>query len=380
MKTPKLLILFLASVGLAGNLKAQFSSGSTGALGALNPTGSITIPLPPDGILNYTTINIPESVSVSFAKNARNTPVYLLATGDVSINGYIDVSGIGNNGPLPGEGGPGGFGGGQAALAAGESAGAGQGPGGGKPGTYDNAAAGVGSGAYRTTPSGQSAGKGATYGSRLLIPLIGGSGGGGCTGPQFFGGGGGGGAILIASNTKITFGFSGYINANGGGGGAYGGGSGGAIRLVASTVAGNSRTGLLVNGAGGGGEGRTRVDCLDRAGLSLPGVQSFGNVMVVFPNPLPTLSIIKAAGTDIAEGATNPVTVFLPSGTPASQSVTVRAKNFGGSVPVRVALIPEVGDPLFTDATINNTNSPADAVINVTVPINVNVRVQVWTR
>src|SRR2546428_12637891 len=62
-----------------------FSSGSTGADGALAPTGNTTVPLPPDGVLNFTTVNIPAGVTVTFAKNAANTPVTMLATGDVTI-------------------------------------------------------------------------------------------------------------------------------------------------------------------------------------------------------------------------------------------------------------------------------------------------------
>lgn len=201
------------------------------------------------------------------------------------------------------------------------------------------------------------------------------------------GGGGGGGAILVASSSKIEFktvtgSFNTYILARGGSGGNFGnGGSGGAIRLIAPIVKGSTTSDLVVGGGTGGGTGRTRVDCLDRSGLAITGVQSVGNVMVVFPNPQPKLSILKAAGTDIAENSGNPVTVLLPSGSSPSQQVTVRARDFGGPVPIRVALIPEVGDPSFTDATIDNTTTnPQDAVINVTVPVNVNVRVQVWTR
>ena len=67
----------------------------------------------PDGIWNYTTINIPAGVKVSFTKNAANTGVIWLATGDVNIAGEVNLDGAdgtlnvarGNEAP----GGPGGF-------------------------------------------------------------------------------------------------------------------------------------------------------------------------------------------------------------------------------------------------------------------------------
>jgi hypothetical protein len=101
-----------------------FESGSTGADGALNPAVNTVIQLPPSGILNYTTINIPVGVRVTFQKNTLNTPVYLLASGNVTVAGTIDVSGgdstdTGTSGSgnqaddgIPGAGGPGGFAGG----------------------------------------------------------------------------------------------------------------------------------------------------------------------------------------------------------------------------------------------------------------------------
>ncbi|MFO0733725.1 MAG: hypothetical protein U0361_22760 [Nitrospiraceae bacterium] len=49
--------------------------------------------MPADGILNYTTVNIPGGVTVSFTRNALNTPVILLAQGDVVINGTVHVNG-----------------------------------------------------------------------------------------------------------------------------------------------------------------------------------------------------------------------------------------------------------------------------------------------
>src|SRR5262245_21188513 len=119
------------------------NSGSTGADGAFSPTVSTTVPLPPSGIFNFTTVTIPAGVTVTFQRNTTNTPVVVLAAGDVSIGGSINVSGtpaantgaagdgaLGDDG-VPGVGGPGGFDGGRGGLAGLQRGGAGLGPGGG---------------------------------------------------------------------------------------------------------------------------------------------------------------------------------------------------------------------------------------------------------
>jgi len=289
-------------VVIAAVASAQtFSSGSSGADGAFAPaappqgqTVEVVLPLPPSGIFNFTTVTIPRGVKVTFIRNAKNTPVVILATGDVRIEGSISVAGQ----PVPsqgssylynatsygGVGGPGGFNGGSGApaiYAPGDTscnvsqlvgfAGDGPGGGGGAPigpdiGGVRKGGGGGGGGYYVAGQSGQSANQaaggaaGEKYGSPTLIPLIGGSGGGGSPGEcdsggarNGGGGAGGGGAILIASSTKIILdGPNGdnsidqeqpVIDARGGDvytlyrarGGA---GSGGAIRLIANEITG----------------------------------------------------------------------------------------------------------------------------------------------
>lgn len=84
---------------------SSFVSGSTGALGAFNPAVNTEVILPNNGILNYTTVNIPLGVTVTFKKNPANTPVYILATGDVVIEGTINISGMNaTNSTVPGKG------------------------------------------------------------------------------------------------------------------------------------------------------------------------------------------------------------------------------------------------------------------------------------
>ena len=49
-----------------------FTSGSTGADGALTPSVDTEVVLPPGGVLNYTTVNIPEGITVRFKSDQIN--------------------------------------------------------------------------------------------------------------------------------------------------------------------------------------------------------------------------------------------------------------------------------------------------------------------
>lgn len=371
------LLLALSEMGSYGQF--TFNSGSNGSYGPMNITADTTLDLPPDGIFHCTTINVAKNTSLRFRPNVLNTPVYLLATEDVSIEGLIDVSGTGGNAVRGGFGGPGGFAGGNPGTPE-LSPGDGNGPGGGK------ASPDGGAGAYGTKR-----GAANVYGSPLLIPMVGGSGGGGMPG---FGGSGGGGAILLASNTRITV--AGGVSSMGGFGGAYNKatiGSGGAIRLVAPVVAGagslDIRGGQISGFSSYGGHGRIRIDCLDRRSISLlfeadgeRGMVSIGANMVVFPPNPPRLDITQVAGSNIAVGTSVPVFFMLPQNASKSQTVTVQASNFGGKVPIRVVLTPDHGPSASFDAEIDNTTvNPASVAIPVTVPVtNEQVQVHAWTR
>jgi hypothetical protein len=142
-------------VGAQGT-STSFSSGSTGADGAFAPTTSQSVQLPASGVFNFTTVTIPTSVTITFIRNARNTPVTILASGDVNISGQINVSGTGGNGVFPGQGGPGGFDGGPAGSGfTGNLSGLtgnGPGAGGGGGGGTSSTAAGIGGGAGKMDP------------------------------------------------------------------------------------------------------------------------------------------------------------------------------------------------------------------------------------
>src|SRR2546422_805201 len=166
--------------GVTPGSAATFSSSSTGSLGAFAPSSNTTVVLPADGILNYTTVAIPAGVTVTFQRNSTNTPVTMLATGDISIAGTIDVSGqnavlsVGST-PAPGGlGGPGGFSGGMSGSWSNSNFNgtAGQGPGGGRASIRDPFFTTSDSGTY-----------GGPSGFVRLLPLFGGSGGGGAAQP-----------------------------------------------------------------------------------------------------------------------------------------------------------------------------------------------------
>ena len=301
----KICQILAAAVALALCITAgpamAYNSGSSGADGALNPTVDTAIQLPTSGVLNYTTVNIPAGVKVTFSKNTLNTPVVILTSGDVTIAGTVDVSGkaspdvgtagdgsIPNDG-LPGGGGPGGYDGGQGGPLQGRIGGSGLGPGGGGGGLFpytsanasgNCASSDVNPGNGRPVASGGAGGGfanqggapqicasqsgsptvGGAYGAAALLPLVGGSGGGGGAGGVGFvgsGGGGGGGALLIASSGTVNV--TGSLLAGGGGGGTVtgsgagasgGGGSGGAIRIIATTISGNGTINAQHNNGG----------------------------------------------------------------------------------------------------------------------------------
>jgi hypothetical protein len=371
----------------------QFESGSDGSYGPLIITATdpsnVTIELPADGVIRATTVSIAGQKTLLFNRNPLNTPVVILATGDVIINGAINVSGSVGNQFGGGLGGPGGFNGG-APGGEGVPPGAGFGPGGGLPGAHinDGTATEAGSGSFATTPASRlNALDGKIYGSPLLVPLIGGSGGGGIENTTSnSGGGGGGGAILIASNTRIQLNSPGFIFANGGENNAGNSGSGGAIRLVAPVVEGNGT--LRASGHTGGtfsGNGRIRIDTLDRSGMAFTiatsaGAGTIGAFMVAIPDNLGQLDIIEAAGTDIPVGS-GPVSITLPFGSPTSQNVVVQGTDFAGVVDIDVVITPENGTRVVYPAQIDSTGgSPATVTVPVEIPLNTPVIVNAWTR
>ncbi len=349
----------------AGPVSAQtFDSGSTGADGAFAPTQQVTVQLPPDGVFNFTTVSIPGSRVVQFTKNAANTPVTILATGDVTISGAIILDGsLGQTtGTVQRPGGPGGFPGGLAGTG-------GSGPGGG-------------------TEGGCLAGASATYGAPSsfvsLVPLFGGSGGGGAVGvpQQAPSGGGGGGAIVIASSTRITITVNGLIRADGGSaaffsGNSSGNGSGGAIRLVAPQVVGTGK--LFARGGSKGcgvpgGSGRIRIESFTSGFTGpvspAPSISLAPGPVTAASNPalinVPTLAINSVGGIvgpATPGGSYSSADISLPQGTTDPVPVVLTATNIPVGTSFTVKVIPQftgittVATPLSTGSLATSTAS-----------------------
>lgn len=177
-------------------------------------------------VFKYSSVIIASNATVTFKNHPTHAPVVWLVSGDVTINGELNLDGQNPNSSDPlnlSEPGPGGFRGGATAQA-GINFGGGFGIGG-----YFND-----NGSYATHNA---------YGNPQIVPLIGGSGGSGSGNCGVnYNGGAGGGAILIAADGTTTI--NGYCHANdylstGCGSSYYG--SGGAIRLIANQILGNGK-------------------------------------------------------------------------------------------------------------------------------------------
>jgi hypothetical protein len=372
---------------------AGFSSGSSGVDGAFNPTANTTVTVPASGIFNYTTVNIPAGVTVKFVRNPAgpSLPAILLATGDVTIAGTIDVSGgdslpsgagLTGDRTLPGLAGPGGFDGGRGGRTeSSRTAGNGLGPGAGGGGDAiasccgNSPQGGGGAGyavagshnAFGTQPGNTGLG-GGVYGSNLLTPLIGGSGGGGGAGGATAdgfggtGGGGGGGAILIASSGTVVL--TGSILAGGGNAGSVsgavggqlpgggGGGSGGAIRIVASKFNG---AGTLSVVGGSGGSGRTSVEVATTGTLSLGGV--------------PTLAITSVAGVAAPAAPSGTGDVSVPVSAPNPATVAFSASGVPVGNTIALTLTPQRGAAATATSTpLSGSVASSTATASINIP------------
>jgi hypothetical protein len=395
-----LALLAAIALGVGPAFAQTFNSGSTGADGAFNPTTNTTLALSPDGVFSFTTVNIPAGVTVTFTRNAANTPVTLLASGNVTIAGAINLNGAaGGNGsggtavgPNGGIGGPGGFNGGDGADAiASTTGGAGLGPGGGAGGivytdqpTGLNSSSGGGGGSFGTA--------GAPSGRR---PEVTSGGGGGAARFGFTGGGGagGGGAIVIASSGTITF--NGGITATSGnastafdpGAGAGAGGSGGAIRLVANTITGSGGSINVAGGsgtpgnvsiltaAGAGGSGRIRIEAYtNTATINFAQAPSIGQPGVVALPNAPSLTITAVAGVAAPAAPTGSLSnpdILVPAGTANPMTIGLAAANIPLGTTVTVTAKPQNGAASSAVSSgLAGTLAASTATASLTIPTN----------
>lgn len=310
-----------------------------------------------DAIWHHTSIDIASGVTLHFLRNDANTSPVLLASGNITIAGDVDLDGEAADSAVgPGaeaKGGPGGFPGGLGSGIADAPATAGAGPGGGLAGSSSGEAGG--NAGHASSGGSPTARAGSVYGNRLLRPLVGGSGGGGgaaSASARGGNGGGGGGAILLASSGTIRI--DGTIHANGGagadvsGGASDGGaGSGGTIRLVANKIEG-SGTLTAKNGANhaSNGLGRIRTEAFvvnfagstpsaaiaPPLGLSL-GAQESVSIVSVAGQGVRMPPHGDTSDADVIFTESGPVTIGLrTTGIPAGTQLRVRVTTSGGQV------------------------------------------------
>jgi len=324
---------FVAAAWAITSAPAQtFSSGSTGADGALDLTaGDRTVQLPDSGILNYTTVNIPAGRILTFGLNLRNTPVVMLAQGAVLISGTINVSASGRT---PG---PGGFYGGDVAP---------------------NPGFGPGGGVCCAAP----ARDGQWVGPLSLVPNIGGSGGAG--GSIACPGSGGGGAITIASSIGVNV--SGAIQAYGSGEGYCnsvpdsGAGANGAIRLVSNSI---NVSGVLTAAIV---RLEAPLNALTYTGTGTPPVRSTINPAIVPTNP-PVLNIISIGGYPVPSysgSSFSSIDVMLPTQLQDPIPVVVQATNVPVGSPVSIAFSGSAG-ATSTTANLAGTTASSTATVYI---------------
>jgi hypothetical protein len=347
----------------AGN-PATYPPGTSGCTGPCS-SGTITLALPPEGVLKFSSFTVDGNFTIGFARNAANTPVTILVSGNVlirnstccpniSVNAGAGSSGTSSTAGVGGQGGNGGF---KGADGAAQSinltniGGTGLGPAGGQGATPTSVASG-----------------GTFLGLPELLPLLGGSGGGGgagfgaatnCTGG---GGGGGGGGLLIAANGTLTLqnfdlmaeGGNGGSVGNGGCDHGGGGGSGGAIRLVANRLldGGNGRLWVRAGNGGfissAGTPGRIRLESLD-ATAQTAFFTSTAALRVTGPGPIanpisPTVKITAVGGQAppaIPQGGFGAIDIVLPA--PGVTGVDVATTGVPSGTTVLVTVKPRIG-------------------------------------
>ncbi len=351
-------IIFLCVLSLTTHAQT-FSSGSTGADGALDlsnvPDDQLFyVQLPESGVLNYTTVNIPYRKTLRFKRNSRNTPVYILAQGDVSIGGGIDVGNgeiIGNsrgNTIIPG---PGGFHGGD----------------------VGRSGFGLGGGVGTLDFDSNSARNGKWVGSLSLVPIVGGSGGGGTAAGSGTVGGGGGGAIVIASSKSIVVGGGIYA-------GSYcfcvGAGSGGAIRLVANTID-ISRFGRLDTSSGtaydtSGNSGVIRLEApagaVSFSGSSFPAavISTINPTIILSASPSLTISSVGGYAVPSYAGSRfDTVDLLLPNQLTDPINVVVRANNIPVGTQINVGFVSGSGQATSAPGTLSGSFASSSATATV---------------
>lgn len=290
-------------------------------------------------VFKYSSVNIPDGVTVTFQNHPSGAPVMWLVEGNVVIDGEVNLRGSdGSTNAIsslsPTEAGPGGFRGGAFGP---EGLGAGYGPGGVN-----------GDGEYRST-----------YGNPQILPLIGGQGG---TMDDFDpgSGGAGGGALLVATGGSILL--NGLIDCEGGsGGGSFSdySGSGGAIRLIGSDVSGSGA--LSAIGGVDADVGRIRIEANSLSTELQIAPETVAVTPVEFPILFPpddalTVQILTVDGKDAPSDPTAPLagTSDVAIQENGVVQVVLETTNFPTSGVVEVRAAPKFSDAAWVTASFSD--------------------------
>lgn len=297
-------------------------------------------------VFEYSSVNIPAGVTVTFKNHPSNPPVFWLVSGDVVIDGTVDLRGesefeTGLEALVNNLGGPGGFRGGADGP---EGAGRGLGIG----------------GAGSNGGNGQAVFRNGTfeYSNPAILPLIGGSGG---FGDDLIAGSGGGGAILVATNSLISI--DGLITCQGGdtvrrrfSSFPVSMGAGGAIKLIAPSVT-------------GGGSLDCRGGFSDKSGPEDEDVDLISGSEGRIRIETEVFSGITSFPETVAVSPANPPLIFPPSNAPTVTitSVDSVAAPADPTAPLQSTADIAIQDNDSVTITLQTTNFPLEGVVQVRV-------------
>lgn len=351
------------------------SNGSNAGNGVYDPTQWAVV-------FKYSSVTVDAGATLTFLNHPSRAPVVWLVTGNVSIDGTVDLDGAtGALAPGLAEPGPGGFRGGMATYTAGVTQSSGFGPGG---------AGGDGNEGYGASYGAQGNGGPASYGNPSLVPLIGGSGGGGDNDNNSAGGAGGG-ALLIAAGGTVSV--TGTLSAKGGDGRARstyqfdgGGGSGGGLRIVANELAGDGVISALpgVGRSRSGSVGRIRVEYVADSSLlqvtpqpSVVPLASGSSALIWPPADAPNVRILSVGGETVgsdprASFGTHGADAVIPEA--STTEVVVETTNVEEAAEVYVRVTPRTNAKhQFIQALSYTVESTDPLVLHWTADIPVSV-------
>ena len=338
------------------------------------------IQIPDSGVLHYDSFTVPSGVTVTFAKNADNTGVWILSAGDIVVDGTISVIGLSFNtvanepdamGSAGGDGGPGGSDGGLTLTN----------PGFGLDGTQAQRGLGpAGAVALNTTGSlGASPlfepttqpGVASPWLDAAWLPLAGGGGASAWRNNSGQEGGGGGGLITLASNGIISI--AGKIDASAQGNAGNTRGGAGAIRLIADTISGSGILDVSV-----GAPGYVRLEALYFEGQLINNISpnqyepilSTPQVAVPYPEaerPRLEIATVNGMGPASPRGDWPPNSILM-TGVPIE--VVVEAEYMPVGVPgLVVRMNPGGAEPIIIDdAVLTGSVESSSATVTFTLP------------